>query len=385
MYDSDQESTSLLPRKGAIGVPKDRLKIVYAIFYLLGIGTLLPWNFFINGKHYFMYKLRNITLPKNFTEYIKPEYETDFQVSFESYLAVAAMLPNVLFMFLNTVATRLIRLKIRIIIAVCTMILIFASTIVFALLNTDMWQVEFFAITLVCIVIMNAASAVLQGGVFGLASMFPPRYSQSVMAGQGFGGTMAAIANIISIAATKDALQSGLFYFSIALIVLILAFLAYLILPCLKFARYHTDKKSLRTSTFNGIDETNDNDTKSNVAFTKTTGAPLWRVYRMPKFGSNWLPFLSVSRIIFIPLFIFCNFQPRQHLNVYFDNDIAPAVIMVLFAFTNGYLSTLCMMYGPMNAQEEDEETAGALMSFFLALGLTAGSFFSFLLSKYLI
>lgn len=46
------------------------------------------------------------------------------------------------------------------------------------------------------------------------------------------GGTLAAIANIISIAATKNALQSGLFYFSIALIVLILAFLAYLLLPC---------------------------------------------------------------------------------------------------------------------------------------------------------
>lgn len=54
-----------------------------------------------------MFKLRNVTLPKNFTEYDKPEFETEFQISFESYLAVAAMLPNVLFMFLNTVATRL--------------------------------------------------------------------------------------------------------------------------------------------------------------------------------------------------------------------------------------------------------------------------------------
>lgn len=54
-----------------------------------------------------MYKLRNITLPKNFTDYDEPKYETEFQVSFESYLAVAAMLPNVLFMFLNAIATRL--------------------------------------------------------------------------------------------------------------------------------------------------------------------------------------------------------------------------------------------------------------------------------------
>ncbi len=30
--------------------PKDPYKMVYVIFYWLGIGSLLPWNFFIAGK-----------------------------------------------------------------------------------------------------------------------------------------------------------------------------------------------------------------------------------------------------------------------------------------------------------------------------------------------
>lgn len=30
-----------------------------------------------------------------------------------------------------------------------------------------------------------------------------------------------------------------------------------------------------------------------------------------------------------------------------FDNDAAPIIIMLLFALTNGYVSSLIMMYGP--------------------------------------
>ena len=56
---------------------------------------------------------------------------------------------------------------------------------------------------------------------------------------------------------------------------------------------------------------------------------------------------LSFSRIAFIPLFLLCNVQPRHHIPVLFDSDIAPMLIMVVFAFTNGYFGTLCMIYGP--------------------------------------
>uniref|UniRef100_A0A8C9G8G2 Solute carrier family 29 member 3 n=1 Tax=Pavo cristatus TaxID=9049 RepID=A0A8C9G8G2_PAVCR len=39
--------------------PSDRLCGAYVIFFLLGIGSLLPWNFFITAKHYWAYKLQN--------------------------------------------------------------------------------------------------------------------------------------------------------------------------------------------------------------------------------------------------------------------------------------------------------------------------------------
>ena len=32
-------------------IPKDRYNIVCIAFYLMGVGTLMPWNLFINGKY----------------------------------------------------------------------------------------------------------------------------------------------------------------------------------------------------------------------------------------------------------------------------------------------------------------------------------------------
>lgn len=39
--------------------PSDHLYGAYVIFFLLGVGSLLPWNFFITAKHYWAYKLQN--------------------------------------------------------------------------------------------------------------------------------------------------------------------------------------------------------------------------------------------------------------------------------------------------------------------------------------
>uniref|UniRef100_A0A8C0IPI1 Equilibrative nucleoside transporter 3 n=1 Tax=Chelonoidis abingdonii TaxID=106734 RepID=A0A8C0IPI1_CHEAB len=39
--------------------PKDHLNGAYVIFFILGIGSLLPWNFFITAKQYWIYKLQN--------------------------------------------------------------------------------------------------------------------------------------------------------------------------------------------------------------------------------------------------------------------------------------------------------------------------------------
>ncbi|XP_067833191.1 equilibrative nucleoside transporter 1-like [Heptranchias perlo] len=78
-----------------------------------------------------------------------------------------------------------------------------------------------------------------------------------------------------------------------------------------------------------------------------------------------------------------CNVHPRN-LPVFFNHDAWYIVFMILFAFTNGYLASLCMCYGPKKVTGKEAETAGAIMSFFLSLGLASGACLSFLV-RYLV
>lgn len=64
-------------------------------------------------------------------------------------------------------------------------------------------------------------------------------------------------------------------------------------------------------------------------------------------------------------------------MSVVFDSDVYPVVLNVLFSVSNGYLASLCMMYGPERAPEGMMETAGATMQLFLTIGLGIGSLLS--------
>ncbi|EEC13777.1 equilibrative nucleoside transporter, putative [Ixodes scapularis] len=55
---------------------------------------------------------------------------------------------------------------------------------------------------------------------------------------------------------------------------------------------------------------------------------------------------LCIARVLFVPLLLFCNAHPRNHLPVLLDSDIAFVVIMVLFSLSNGYLTTPALTYG---------------------------------------
>ncbi|KAL0178597.1 hypothetical protein M9458_027491, partial [Cirrhinus mrigala] len=66
-----------------------------------------------------------------------------------------------------------------------------------------------------------------------------------------------------------------------------------------------------------------------------------------PGKDSIWLPILVIARLVFVPLFMLCNVQPRTNLPVLFAHDAWYIVFMILFSFSNGYLASLCMCFGP--------------------------------------
>lgn len=61
------------------------------------------------------------------------------------------------------------------------------------------------------------------------------------------------------------------------------------------------------------------------------------------------MPVLVVARIVFIPLLMLCNVNVKQryYLPSVFKHDAWFIVFMAAFAFSNGYLASLCMCFGP--------------------------------------
>ncbi|KAI8116184.1 Equilibrative nucleoside transporter 1 [Lucilia cuprina] len=72
--------------------PKDRWKIVFFIFLLHGLGTLMPWNMFITAKSYFVdFKL--VSNEGNVTSV--------YANNFMQYMGFASQIPNLVFNWLN--------------------------------------------------------------------------------------------------------------------------------------------------------------------------------------------------------------------------------------------------------------------------------------------
>ena len=74
------------------------------------------------------------------------------------------------------------------------------------------------------------ASAILQGGLFGLVGKFPSRYITAVVSGQALGGMFAAGVEIITLSGGANSKTSALLYFLIAIIILVLSLISYIIL-----------------------------------------------------------------------------------------------------------------------------------------------------------
>ncbi|XP_023119007.2 equilibrative nucleoside transporter 1-like [Amphiprion ocellaris] len=431
----------------AISSPKDKYGGVWLIFFMLGLGTLLPWNFFMTATVYFTGRLKDSSLDvssANQTE-AAGEQRSVLEAKFNNVMTLCAMLPLLLCTCLNSFLHSLIPQRLRVMGSLLVIMFVFAVTAV--LVKVPLEPLPFFSVTMVKIVIINSFGAVLQGSLFGMAGLLPASYTTPIMSGQGLAGTFAAFAMICAIASGSEMQEAAFGYFITACAVIFLSVLSYILLPRLEFFQFYQERNQKQTTSDeeqNSVslmnrenkDEAADQKIQDvsmmnifkkiwilalSVCFTFTitigtfpaitadTQSTLadvgsWDLYFIPVscfllFNlSDWggrsltaicmwpgkhsriLPVLILCRLAFVPLFMLCNVQPRLHLPIFFHHDGFFIVFMILFAFTNGYLASLCMCYGPKNVLPHEAETAGAIMAFFLSLGLALGAALSFLL-----
>ncbi|XP_065150249.1 equilibrative nucleoside transporter 2 [Paramisgurnus dabryanus] len=448
-------------------IPKDRGFFVGIIFFILGLGTLLPWNFFMTASMYFNNRL-------NTSKWINGTISARKEYYFNNWMTFLSQLPLLLFTLLNSILYQRISEKIRMAGSLIFILILFIITA--ALVKVPMEEDRFFSITMATIWFINSFGAVLQGSSFGLVGLLPQKYSAVFMSGQGLAGTFAALAMIFAIASEADSESAALGYFITPCVGTLITLFSYMLLPKLEFAQYYlngcksknqkpeTSKEllstdvaeiSLRTNDpcngsvpnedSNCVDEEEETGTQAFIELQTSEGStqkssvlqvlkkiwvmafcvtfvftvtlsvfPAVTVDVKSVYGGDWekyftpiwcflafnsmdftgrtvttwvrwpgkdgwrFPALVVSRLIFVPLLMLCNVQDRHNLPVFFINDAIFIIIMLLFSVSSGYCVCLSMTFAPQLVEPKDAETAGALMTFFLALGLTLGAAFSF-------
>ncbi|XP_069326466.1 equilibrative nucleoside transporter 2 isoform X1 [Eulemur rufifrons] len=450
--------------------PQDSYHLVGISFFILGLGTLLPWNFFITAIPYFQGRLAGPlnstagTLSANHTE---PEDTFNFN----NWVTLLSQLPLLLFTLLNSFLYQCIPEPVRVLGSLLAVLLLFALTA--ALVKVDVSPRPFFGITMASVCLINSFSAVLQGSLFGQLGTMPSTYSTLFLSGQGLAGIFAALAMLMSMASGVDAQTSALGYFITPCVGILVSIVCYLSLPHLKFARYYLAKKPLQAQAheLETKAELLQSDEKNGIpcspqkvaltldldpvkepglepelepdepqvpgkpsvfvvfrkiwltalclvlVFTVTLsvfpaitamvtsstspgkwsqffnpiccfllfnimdwlGRSLTSYFLWPNEDSRLLPLLVCLRFLFVPLFMLCHVPQRSRLPILFAQDAYFITFMLLFAVSNGYLVSLTMCLAPRQVLPHEREVAGALMTFFLALGLSCGASLSFL------
>ncbi|KAK1791453.1 hypothetical protein P4O66_013464 [Electrophorus voltai] len=266
--EEDMEDVPLIQPLSSRHRPRDSYNLVYVIFFLLGIGSLLPWNFFVTAKHYWLYKLSNSSSSA------VQELHSDLSDYFESYLAIASTAPSVLCLVLNYLLVNRLSADMRVLCSLAVILVVFVFTTALVEVDVSGCREQFFAGTLASVALVSGASNVFSGSVFGISGHFPMKISQALISGsagstlpvclaacvpvkpvrermsnglypvcvgQAMGGTLSAVASVVDLAAASDVSTSALVYFLTADVFILLCIAMYLLLPRLAYCRYYME------------------------------------------------------------------------------------------------------------------------------------------------
>eukprot|EP00095_Tigriopus_kingsejongensis_P002892 maker-scaffold513_size150706-snap-gene-0.24 protein:Tk02892 transcript:maker-scaffold513_size150706-snap-gene-0.24-mRNA-1 annotation:"equilibrative nucleoside transporter 3" len=397
----------------------------------------------VNG--YWMYKYRDVS---NITYVMEAGALSPLQLKWNSYLSIASIIPNVIFVMLNAIIGHKFRTQPRIIFAIVVIMIAFIFADVMTITDTDAWQQEFLIGTLVSVVIINIMVAIFQGGLAGLAAQFPPEYMGSMCQGQALGGIFASGTNVVTLLLGGTGETSALWCFLIAIIFLGSSLAALVFLTRTEFFQHYVkDVPEPSTGEEEPLitpDHIDVSDPATRVcvihvfkqiwiwmlavfisftatlsvfpavtALTHSTGYEggkggrwsteffvpvtcfvffnigdyvgrilagfiLWP--KATKYGGWTILAMSLARLVFIPLFLFCNASPanRVYTPILFPSDTTFIFLIILFSISNGYIGNIAMMYAPKVLPDgRSQSTAASMMVSALVIGLGFGSILS--------
>lgn len=189
--------------------------------------------------------------------------------------------------------------------SIVVILILFVITTGFVKVDTDNYQDLFFEFTLTTVFVVNIFSAILSGGLFGIAGMFSSEYISAVMSGQALGGVFTALAEVVSITFTTAAPVSAFIYFLVGTGMLVLSLVLYLLVSKTLFFKFHVNQSHVKANNFS-INA--DSSPLSSPAVTATTMASVNRHYLQPEWSkiyskiwvhgfSVWLVFVTTLSV----------------------------------------------------------------------------------------
>ncbi|CAD5214766.1 unnamed protein product [Bursaphelenchus okinawaensis] len=405
---------------------KKTASLVYWIFVLHGIGTLMPWNMFLTiAPDYFMgYKFHplNVTAPA-------PNYSQNFF----SYLGVCSQLPNLILNCLNLFIVLKADLSVRIIYSLFVVATICLTTIIFVFVPTHEWMFGFFLFTMFTVIILNSANGVYQNSIYGILADFPAHFTNAVVIGNNTCGIFVTLILIFTLSLSRNVKLVAFAYFLVALLTVLLCLATFFYLPKLGFYEFYVQKAkasrsqaestekglklddikfvlkhawvqmlsvfltffvtlALFPAVINAVDITPEGQQYSffipkylfspivvflNFNVFATVGNIIANYIQVP--GHKHLISFTIARLAFLPFFWYCNYGGVKRLGpVYIENEWVFIGMITFMSLTHGYFSSLSMMYAPRGVPNSAARTAGMMSAFFLVLGIACGVAFTF-------
>lgn len=142
----------------------------YWAFVWLGLGSLLPLNFFITADPYFRYKLHDSTAANGSASRLELVYE--------NAVVICGSIPNLIATILVTFifVSHIHKFRIYTSLMGITFCLLVCFVLIF--IDVHQWRGIFFLITMLVVMLQGVLSAILLNCYFALTSALPSRYIQ---------------------------------------------------------------------------------------------------------------------------------------------------------------------------------------------------------------
>jgi MFS family permease len=232
---SDTPDSSILPGK----------KLAYAIFVILGIGSLIPFQAFITSSSYYLARFCGTTFSNSFESFFIMFYTASQPIG----LWITILYQD------NTSIRSLVLYPL---IIYSTVFILITLLVVITATSADV----LFSLTLIGISFCGFCGALMNGGLFGLSGLLPTYYTGGIMNGQALAGFTVSAVNllILSVSATErycanddnsgatnddsscnssnDVNFGALAFYSLATTVLLLCIVLFLVLLKLEYVGY---------------------------------------------------------------------------------------------------------------------------------------------------